>query len=204
MTLEETAEIIDHSSCCQGLSRIHFTRESRLLVLSILDSYIEQRWRHLSEQISRTGNSPAKFPPSRILVSIDGSKNSQRASDVAIELAKEYGSELIVLNVVPISGYVGETDISRQTFEQYCDYMESASKRSVDEVTSSAKNQGIIAVGEVLRPDSSIVETIVGAADKVDLIVIGTRGFGGFKKLVLGSVSSGVVAHANCNVLVVR
>ena len=38
----------------------------------------------------------------------------------------------------------------------------------------------------------------------VDLIVMGTRGLGGFKKLLLGSVSNGVVSHAPCSVLIVR
>ncbi|HKM76807.1 MAG TPA: universal stress protein [Candidatus Bathyarchaeia archaeon] len=38
----------------------------------------------------------------------------------------------------------------------------------------------------------------------VDLIVVGTRGLGGFKKLVMGSVSTAIVNHASCSVLVVR
>ena len=51
-----------------------------------------------------------------------------------------------------------------------------------------------------------MVEEILGVAEKekIDLIVIGTRGLGGFRKLLQGSVSSGVMTHAKCNVLVVR
>jgi len=53
---------------------------------------------------------------------------------------------------------------------------------------------------------TSTVQGIVEFAsnEKVDLIVIGTRGLSGFKRLLIGSVSSGVVAHAHCPVLVVR
>ena len=52
----------------------------------------------------------------------------------------------------------------------------------------------------------SVVETIVNQAVKenVDLIIVGTRGLGGFKKLLLGSVSNGIVSRAHCPVLVIR
>ncbi len=52
----------------------------------------------------------------------------------------------------------------------------------------------------------SVAESIISYAgeQKADLIVIGTRGRSGLKRLVLGSVASGVVAHASCPVLVVR
>jgi nucleotide-binding universal stress UspA family protein len=69
-----------------------------------------------------------------------------------------------------------------------------------------ANDQGMQAQSETLESVSSVVEEITHCAEtkSVDLIVIGTRGLGGFKRLLLGSVSSGVVTHAHCNVLVVR
>jgi len=53
---------------------------------------------------------------------------------------------------------------------------------------------------------SSVVDAIVQFAEKekVELIVVGTRGLSGLKKLILGSVSSGVVSQAPCSVLVVK
>lgn len=53
---------------------------------------------------------------------------------------------------------------------------------------------------------SSIVGEIVGFADKekVDLIILGTRGRTGFQKLLLGSVAEGVVNHSSCPVMIVR
>ncbi len=52
----------------------------------------------------------------------------------------------------------------------------------------------------------SVVETIVNQAIKenADLIIVGTRGLGGFKRLLLGSVSNGVVSNAHCPVLIIR
>jgi nucleotide-binding universal stress UspA family protein len=50
------------------------------------------------------------------------------------------------------------------------------------------------------------VYAITNYADEkhVDLIVVGSRGMGGFKRMLLGSVSSGILNHAHCSVLVVR
>ena len=70
----------------------------------------------------------------------------------------------------------------------------------------NANELGVSPRSEVLRTASTIVETITDMAtgEKIDLIVMGTRGLGGFKKLLMGSVSSGVVLHAPCNVLVIK
>ncbi|HZF21360.1 MAG TPA: universal stress protein [Dongiaceae bacterium] len=76
----------------------------------------------------------------------------------------------------------------------------------VEEAATRAKNRGVDAKGEVLENAPSIVQAITGYAsqEKVDLIVVGTKGLSGFKKLLIGSVSSGVVSHANQPVLVTR
>ncbi len=59
---------------------------------------------------------------------------------------------------------------------------------------------------EVLESRDSVVQSLseYAANEKADLLVIGTRGLGGFKKMLLGSVSSGVVQRVPCSVLVVR
>jgi len=79
-------------------------------------------------------------------------------------------------------------------------------KRAVDEGLKLAEAAGVSCRGEVIEASGSTVETIVDFAvrEKADLIVMGTRGLGGLKKMVLGSVSSGVVSHAPCSVLIVR
>jgi len=71
---------------------------------------------------------------------------------------------------------------------------------------SEAKKRGIMVKADIPEATTSVVETIVNQAVKenADLIIVGTRGLGGFKKLILGSVSNGVVSHAHCPVLVIR
>jgi len=139
---------------------------------------------------------------SKILVAVDGSENANRALEVAVRLSREYHSKLVIINAVLIDKY--GIQHSRYTHED--------SKRIVDEALYTAKtklaveNSGNISVTGESKHGTSIVETIVETASdqNADLIVLGTRGLGGFKTLLLGSVSRGVVTHAHCNVLVVR
>jgi nucleotide-binding universal stress UspA family protein len=132
-----------------------------------------------------------------------------RAAEVAIRLAKEYKAELFVLNAIPLPriaieapvGMGPTTDIGR-----YYEDGETYSKKLLGDVSLLAEEEGLDVRKEMARSRGSIVESIIDYAsdEMIDLIVIGTRGLGGFKRLLLGSVSSGVVSHANCNVLVIR
>jgi nucleotide-binding universal stress UspA family protein len=162
--------------------------------------------------LSKKENSNSEsFPPSRILVPIDGSPNATRALNVGIKLSKTYGAELVVLNVIPPPSALLQIPaglgMQPMGLDSYYDQQESYANNFLNEATNVAKKQGVAkARKEVVRAGESIVKEIVDVAtnDKIDLIVIGTRGLGGFKKLLLGSVSSGVMTHAECNVLVVR
>ena len=68
-----------------------------------------------------------------------------------------------------------------------------------------AKDAGVSAQGELIEAPSTVQALLeYSAREKVDLIVVGTRGTTGFKKFIMGSVSSGLAGHADCPVLVVR
>jgi nucleotide-binding universal stress UspA family protein len=164
----------------------------------------------LSEK-SRPKNSEFASTPSRILVPIDGSDNSKRALNIAVMLSNNFDAELLVLNVIPTPSILVEAPtglgLPPTGNEQYYEQQEINSNRFLDEAMSFCRAGGVRNYRcEATRASESVVEEIIEFADKkrVDLIVIGTRGLGGFRKLLLGSVSSGVVTHASCNVLVVR
>ncbi|MDG7001808.1 MAG: universal stress protein [Nitrososphaerota archaeon] len=150
------------------------------------------------------------FPIKRIVVPVDGSDNAARAGDAAIRIAKEQGAQLEVLHVVTISGLIVSSPVGVGTpsvnLSDYYEISEKEGRKLVDHVVERAKMNGVEARGEVLRSVSSPAYAITENAkgENADLIVIGTRGLGGFKKLLLGSVSSGVVTHAHCAVLVIR
>lgn len=142
-----------------------------------------------------------------ILVPVDGSEHAKRAAQMAIELGSLYGADLIIISVVaPPAMYIAGPVGAPADLSEYYRLETEDANSAVNSAAAMAKEKGVSAKTEVLRPDKSVVETIVGYAEeqKADLIVIGTRGLGGFRKLLLGSVSSGVIGNAQCSVLVVR
>ena len=145
----------------------------------------------------------------RILVPTDGSDNAGRAVKVASDLAKRYDAEIIILHVIQVPHKLlaaSSRTASATVLDQYYREFGKEGQRIVEDALSIAKSQGAPARGKVLDKPSSQVEAITNysAAEKVDLIVMGTRGLSGFKKLLMGSVSSGVLSHTICSVMIVR
>jgi nucleotide-binding universal stress UspA family protein len=154
---------------------------------------------------------------SKILVAIDGSENSMKAAVYAIDIAKKDNSQLIALTVIDISTPrrvsssfitaptygLKELEEKRKEAQQSLDKVE---KLAVKENNTNNDNK-IQFKSEIIEdPTSRVGSAIVDYAERenVDLIVVGTRGRTGFKKMLLGSVASDVVTYAHCLVLVVK
>jgi nucleotide-binding universal stress UspA family protein len=158
---------------------------------------------------------------SKILVAIDGSEMSMRAAAYAIDIANIKGKEeenvqLIGLTVIDLtnlsysffataSGYyeAEKLEEKRKEAQQLLDKVE---KLAVKE-NNTNNNVNIQFKSEIIEdPISRVGSAIVDYAERenVDLIVIGTRGRTGFKKMLLGSVASDVVTYAHCPVMVVK
>ncbi|HZC20742.1 MAG TPA: universal stress protein [Nitrososphaeraceae archaeon] len=141
---------------------------------------------------------------SKILVAVDGSQASMDAADQAIEMARKYNSELIALHVI-----LSDTTIFGTNPPQHIDEIKQQAQQYLDKIKQKLPNQhddNKIQMRTELISSATAVAGIVGFAEKenVDLIVIGTRGRSGFKRLLLGSVASGVVNYAHCPVMVVK
>ena len=125
-------------------------------------------------------------------------------------LIKKYDAELIILYVLyselgfAYSNLLGVT--TPKAIEDVLDTQKKDVQKWFDEIRSKLANTKIPVTDKIIVSVSSIVGEIVGFADeeKMDLIVLGTRGRTGFKKLLLGSVAEGVVNHSSCPVMVVR
>lgn len=150
----------------------------------------------------------------RIVVSVDRSPGSEKALDYAIRLAKAYGAEMQIIHAIrhieltkTIMSRSYSSKASFSTDELYEDLKREAS-RWIVEYERKPKSGGVASVTTkiLVQVGKSEVQMITEHAEEVkeDMIVMGSRGFGAFKRLVLGSIANGVVMHALCPMLVVR
>ena len=143
--------------------------------------------------------------PTRILLATDGSEEAELAALRAVELADATDSELHVVHVgvVPIflQSYPGTLGYYGKLYEQ----IEEVSKERLRKQSLGVKTAGGTVAGAHLRVGAVDLE-IVALADElgVGLIVMGSRGLGGVRRALMGSVSDSVVRHAHCPVFVVR
>lgn len=149
---------------------------------------------------------------SKILVPMDGSESSFRAALFAVDIARKYESELILTYMIEIIPTLTSFGLSNFGISHY-DFIEKlkdAGRKEAEpwfaKVREEAKPVNIAVRTEVIESPKSLVGEILEYAEKngIDLIVLGTHGRSGFKRLVLGSVTSGVVTHASCPVMVVK
>jgi nucleotide-binding universal stress UspA family protein len=155
----------------------------------------------------RRSNTLSIFP-TKILLAIDGSKEATLAASTAIELAERTDSELHIVYVnsktelsTPPGWKVFDADLPARLKQA----AEEEARTKLNEEVQRVREAGGEVTGEharLGRPDAEIV----GLSEElsVGLIVIGSRGLGGVRRALIGSVSDSVVRHAHCPVLVVR
>jgi nucleotide-binding universal stress UspA family protein len=148
--------------------------------------------------------------PTKILLATDGSKEAALAGQTAADIAQKTGSELYVAHVEEYTSnlqyaYGPFMFLSPEKVEALIKEADSAAKKSLDEQVAHIKDAGGTVTESYLRHGGADQE-VVKLADEIDagLIVMGSRGFGGIKRALMGSVSDSVVRHAHCPVLVVR
>ncbi len=144
--------------------------------------------------------------PTKILLATDGSEEAASAARTAADIAEKTDSELHVVLVGLSASYVGMgpaeiADIPAPRQEELNEEARGLLNEQLKriEAAGGSVTQAHLRVG---RPD----EEIVALAEELGagLIVMGSRGLGGIRRALMGSVSDSVVRHAHCPVLVVR
>lgn len=132
-----------------------------------------------------------------VVVGVDGSDGSHRAAEFAAETAVWYGASLTVLYAWPHDP--GWAPAQAQAGEP-----PPAVPDSVTElVVELTERHPELSVTPVVRRGQATHETLVDASRNARLVVVGARGIGGFRGLLLGSVSQALVHHSECPVAVV-
>jgi len=138
-----------------------------------------------------------------ILIPYDKSDQANHAFKYAIDLAKKYNSRITIISCIPIQI---PTDLYYGTaYIETTKLLKENAAKSLISLESELKESKITYKSEIFEV-TSITDSLVSYAElhNVDLIVIGSRGLGGFKKLLLGSIASGVSQHSKCPVLIVK
>ena len=138
---------------------------------------------------------------SKVLVAVDGSEYSMNAAEYAISITKEYGSQLIALHVI-----TSDVITIASTFSPQMEEIKKNAQEYFDKIRRKGEANWDIPLRTELIASSSVVGGIIDFAEKenIDLIVVGTRGRSGLKRLLLGSVASGIVNYAHCPVMIVK
>jgi nucleotide-binding universal stress UspA family protein len=150
--------------------------------------------------------------PTKILLATDGSKEAELAARTAADLAQKTSSELHMIHVFGIAPvgtpvYLEATDLQGEALEQEAE--ERISEQQAREVLQEEVEKVRSAGGTVVQAhlmEGRIAPEIVALAEQIGagLIVMGSRGYGGIRRALIGSVSDVVVRHAHCPIMIVR
>jgi nucleotide-binding universal stress UspA family protein len=148
--------------------------------------------------------------PAKILLATDGSKDADLALSTAVDLATSTDSELHVVTAGPGSPdpvyQTHEAGLRYETYEEAAKAVREAAQQTLDEQVKKVEEAGGKVAEAHLRMGERRDQAIVRLADEIGagLIVMGSRGLGGVRRALMGSVSDSVVRHAHCPVMVVR
>lgn len=142
-------------------------------------------------------------PIKKILVPLDGSENAFRALDAALLLAKSLGSKMVGLyavNIIPITEAQMYDPLMFQIEEK------KYAEKMLEKTRAKCQKEGVnfAKVVEFGSPGDLIVRYVRNKGNKIDLVVMGSRGRGSVREIFLGSVSNFVLHKSPVPVLIVK
>jgi nucleotide-binding universal stress UspA family protein len=144
--------------------------------------------------------------PTKILLASDGSREAQLATTTAADLANSTNSELHLITVPDSTYHTHELRLRYETYEEALEAVKGEAQKVLDEQVQKVEEAGGSVKEAHPRIDKPPDQAIIHLAEELDvgLIVMGSRGLGGVRRALMGSVSDSVVRHAHCPVMIVR
>ena len=133
---------------------------------------------------------------SRIVVGIDGSDQSRQALSWALAEAHQRGIGCLLIHAVDF-GLAAASPYAGSAFEQ----LREAGQVILDDELARAATTGVPVEGRL--EVGSAAQALIAASDDAALLIVGSRGHGGFAGMLLGSVSTACVHHARCPIVVI-
>jgi len=133
-----------------------------------------------------------------ILVALDDAGESKKGMEKAIYIAKLSGAKITGVNVIVVAPTLAST------VTNYRDYLTKKAQEMLDSVKESCEKQGVQFASKILdgSPASKIAE--FAEEEKVDLVIVGSKGLSGIMGAILGSVANSIVHKSKVSVLVVK
>lgn len=138
----------------------------------------------------------------RIVVGVDGSDCSRLALNWAIDEARRRQARVEAVTTWH-EPYVDAASPAVPPVAVDPTRIEADHRAKLDRVVESADQQGLVAPVERIVAHGRAAPTLIDAAKGADLLVVGSRGLGGFMGLLLGSVSHQVASHSPCPLVIV-
>jgi nucleotide-binding universal stress UspA family protein len=153
--------------------------------------------------------------PTKILLATDGSIEAELAARTAAELADKTGSELHLVHVFGITPWYpaypegfgfGGAELEDPELEEDLQRISEQRARELLEAEVEKLRSFDVTLAQAHLVEGGVPQEIVGLAEEIGagLIVMGSKGGGGIRRALMGSVSDSVVRHAHCPVMVVR
>ncbi|HLJ54765.1 MAG TPA: universal stress protein [Chthonomonadaceae bacterium] len=201
-----------HAELGQPVDRIERTAERASSDLIVIGSRGMSGWPALllgsvSEGVARHAPCPVLVVRGqpwgfhRFVLAVDGSEGSRRAARAGLAMAKGCSAQVSVLNIVPVNKTVPQATTEEIMPDTDAVRVQNSIRCEIDELARQVRIDCRF-IQDVGHPAERLID--YSEKHRADLIVVGSRGLGGFQRMLLGSVSSSVLHHARCSVLVAR
>jgi nucleotide-binding universal stress UspA family protein len=138
-----------------------------------------------------------------VVVGFDESDEAQAALRFALDEARLRGAALRVVHVWTVPAAPGGFGLVAPPTDEHVEHMSAEAERVVDRALSGLPVEGRPPIERQIVQGSP-AQVLIDASQDADLLVVGSRGRGGFAELLLGSVSQQCAHHARCPVVIVR
>lgn len=142
------------------------------------------------------GASEAELAPERILIPLDGSRLAERILEPAVRVGRLFDARYTVVRVIrpAVRSSLAYEELPTVVGAGWPDDREAAASAYVKEVVERLRDEDLVARGRVVHGASASAEIVqVAGEEEIDLVAMATHGWGGLKRLVLGSVADKVL-----------